>query len=378
MIATSLVVIGAGPYGLSTAAHARDRGIDTIVVGAPMGFWIDNMPAGMFLRSGAGWHLDAAGIDTFEQFLDDRAVAPLEVDPIPLALFVEYAGWFQRRKRLDVTVDLAVDVSHADGRFDVILESGETVSAPALVVAAGARFFTHLPEWATALPGPMAAHTCELTRLEPLAGSRCLIVGGRQSAYEWAALLGDLGATVDIVHRHDVPSFEPSDWTFVDPFMDSTRRVRGWWRRLPDADREAISRRFWAEGRLKLEPWLTPRLAKPGIRRWPGTEVVEAVAGARTATVRLSNGERLEADRVIFATGYRADLTRVPFLAGLLDRIQQADGYPVLDDALGASIAGLYITGMAAARDFGPFFGFVRAAPTAAQLIVEDLLRRGL
>ncbi len=46
-----LAVIGAGPYGLAVAAHARARGIDTVVFGAPMGFWRDCMPAQMLLRS---------------------------------------------------------------------------------------------------------------------------------------------------------------------------------------------------------------------------------------------------------------------------------------------------------------------------------------
>ena len=36
MTTTSLLVIGAGPYALSTAALARQRGIDTVVVGRPM------------------------------------------------------------------------------------------------------------------------------------------------------------------------------------------------------------------------------------------------------------------------------------------------------------------------------------------------------
>ena len=35
---TSLLVIGAGPYGLSTAAFAREHGIDTVVLGRPMSF----------------------------------------------------------------------------------------------------------------------------------------------------------------------------------------------------------------------------------------------------------------------------------------------------------------------------------------------------
>jgi len=43
-VKTSLLIIGAGPYALSTAALAQERGIDTTIVGRPMGFWREHMP----------------------------------------------------------------------------------------------------------------------------------------------------------------------------------------------------------------------------------------------------------------------------------------------------------------------------------------------
>jgi cation diffusion facilitator CzcD-associated flavoprotein CzcO len=85
-----LLVIGAGPYGLATAACAKNAGIEQLVVGKPMAFWRENMPAGMFLRSGPDWHLDAAGVNTFMAYLDERGIDPSEVDPIPVALFLDY------------------------------------------------------------------------------------------------------------------------------------------------------------------------------------------------------------------------------------------------------------------------------------------------
>jgi hypothetical protein len=81
-------------------------------------------------------------------------------------------------------------------------------------------------------------------------------------------------------------------------------------------------------------------------------------------------------DAVVFATGYQPQLGRVPYLSGVLDDIETADGFPVLDERFGASLAGLYLPGFPATRDFGPFFGFVKGAPAAATLIVEDLLER--
>ena len=67
-------------------------------------------------------------------------------------------------------------------------------------------------------------------------------------------------------------------------------------------------------------------------------------------TVWLSNSERLTVDKVVFASGYRADLTRVPYLATLLARIDTADGFPILNTSFETSLAGLYVTGAASAN----------------------------
>ena len=49
-IHTPLLVIGAGPYGLATAACAKRAGIEELVVGEPMAFWRENMPSGSKAR----------------------------------------------------------------------------------------------------------------------------------------------------------------------------------------------------------------------------------------------------------------------------------------------------------------------------------------
>ena len=43
------VVIGAGPYGLSVAAHLRARGVPVRVFGEVMSSWRMHMPRGMRL-----------------------------------------------------------------------------------------------------------------------------------------------------------------------------------------------------------------------------------------------------------------------------------------------------------------------------------------
>ena len=376
---TQLLVVGAGPYALATAAFAEQNGVEAVVLGRPMEFWREHMPSGMFLRSGPDWHLDAAGVHTLEAFLEEQGIAPEDVDPLPIAIFLGYAEWFRQAKGIEVREQLVADLAAADGGFAATLEGGDQIVAETVVCAPGIRDYVNIPDWASGLQPGQASHSCDLVRFDQLEGRRVLIVGGRQSAYEWAALIRASGAErIDIVHRHEVPRFERVSWKFIDPHVEATINVPGYWRKLPQADRDAISRRFWEIGRLTLEWWLTPRLKHNEIHRWPGTEVVDVAPanGDGALRVTLSNGERLVVDHVLFATGYRADLTRVPYLAGLIGEIELADGYPVLDEAFATSLHGLYVTGFSASRDFGPFFGFVKGCPAAATLIVRDLLAR--
>jgi thioredoxin reductase len=218
------------------------------------------------------------------------------------------------------------------------------------------------------------SHTSRTVEFAGLAERRCLILGGRQSAFEWAGLLAEAGAArVDVVYRHATPEFTASDWSFVDDLLARTRRTRGWFRRLPERERAAIAQRFWQVGRLQLEPWLADRIARDAVHLWPRAEPAAVDGGPGEAvTVTLGDGTRLETDHVLLATGYRADMRRVPYLP---DELELAEGFPVLDEDFQTSLEGLYIPGFASTRDFGPFFGFVAGATTTAAMIGAALTR---
>ncbi len=374
MDTTSLLVVGAGPYGLAVAARARERGIDTVVVGHPLGFWTGNMPAGMFLRSGLDWHLDASGVHTFEAFVEERGLLPTQLDPIPISVFLEYATWFQTQKQLIIRDQFVSALEKRETEFVASLEDGSQISAERVVAAPGVGYFAHVPEWAATLPAGLGSHTSNLVRFDEFAGQRVLIVGGRQSAYEWAALLGEHDVErVDIVHRHDVPRFERVSWRFVDDYTDATIRIPGWWRSLARTEQDKIARRFWEVGRMTLEWWLSPRLTEDCFNFWPKAQVIGVRSEPTATVVTLSNGEHLNVDKVIFATGYKAELANVPYLGPVISDIEVVDGFPVLDENFQSSIPGLYFPGFAASRDFGPFFGFTKACPAAATLIVNGL-----
>src|SRR5262249_38187498 len=203
--------------------------------------------------------------------------------------------------------------------------------------------------------------------------------GGRQSAYEWAALLAEQGAAaVHLVHRHPTPRFAPSDWSWVDLMLSATAARPGWFRGLPLAEQDAIRWRFWSEGRLKLEPWLAPRIARDEILSWPGAALAGADEGADGRLwVRLTTGAELGVDQVVLATGYRVDLGRLSLLdpATVLADLATEDGFPLLDASFESSVPGLFFSGLPTTRDFGPFFGFLAGCRVAPRLVVERILR---
>jgi cation diffusion facilitator CzcD-associated flavoprotein CzcO len=372
---TELLVIGAGPYAYSAAAYARDRGIGTRIVGRPMGFWRDQMPTDMYLRSGRDWSLDASGEHTFEAYFEERALDPAANDPIPISVFLDHTDWFAEQKKLDVE-EVFVDFLTHDGQFRAAMADGSTIIAEKVLAAPGIAHFAQLPPWYADVPDGRRSHTSDLVAFDDLAGARVAVIGGRQSAYEWAALLCDHGAgRVDVVHRHPTPAFDRVSWRFVDAYVDQTLTHRGWWRGLSLEQQQAIALEFWQVGRLTLEHWLVPRLRPEVVHTHAETEVVDVSAADDAVMLRLSDGDALEVDHVVFASGYRSDLGAVPYLAGVLDRVSVTDGFPDLSPGFETTLPGLFVTGFASTRDFGPFYGFTKGCPSSARIAVDEMLR---
>jgi len=176
----------------------------------------------------------------------------------------------------------------------------------------------------------------------------------------------------------DSPAFVEADWSWVNPLVDAMVDNPGWFRNLSAEEKDEVNHRLWAEGRLKVEPWLEARVMKENVRLWPNTNVVayeELPAGG--LTISLDNGQTFEVDHVILATGYKVKIDQVPFLAqgNILPRLITRNDYPVLDEHFQSSQPGLFFTSMMATQDFGPFFAFTISVRTSAKLIGQALMQ---
>ncbi len=399
MLETNLLIIGAGPFGLALAAQVAHAGIDHLVVGKPMEFWRRNMPKGMYLRSACDWHLDPHNVHTIEVFLQSQGKTRHDLEPFSLDFYLSYAQWFQKEKRIrPLPLYISqLDYDASSKEFVALTEQRqeheqtaaartasrdyEKIKAKNVVLASGFKYFMHVPEDVKSrLPRGRFQHTAEFVDFTDAPNARYLIIGGRQSAFEWAALLIESGASaVHLSHRHPSPAFAESDWTWVNPLVEGIAENPSWFRRLSDEEKKAIIQRMWAEGRLKVEPWLEPRLSDERVKFWPQTELISCTQNDKgELMVELSNGKTVECDQIVLATGYKVDIAKLPLLAAgnILKQLKTRNGFPVLDDHFETSVPGLFVTSLPATQDFGPFFGFTIAVRASAKLICDRIVNR--
>jgi len=372
---TDLLIIGAGPYGLAMALVAKANDIDYLVTGKPMAFWKNHTPSGMYLRTPCDWHIG----DSLERYLQTRQLTPEEIQPVPVEFFIGYIEDTIEKHHLTVFQTEVEQLTYDDPGYIARLDNGDTVYASNVVVATGYYPFCRIPEeYEKIFPEGRYTHSADACDPSLMAGKRCLIIGGRQSAFEQAGLLSRHAASVDIVYRHETPEFKPSDWSWALAYIERMRTDPAWYRRLPHAEQEAIDRRFWKEGRLELEAWLLEDLARQNITRWPKTTVVACNESPNsTLTVTLSTGRSLTVDHVILATGYQVDIRRLDYIArtNIIAGLAGDEGFPNLGERFQSNFPGLYFTGIHAVNDFGPFLFFVAGAFAAAEIIGKDIMQ---
>lgn len=175
------IIIGAGPYGLSIAAHLQCAGIDFRIFGAPMGRWRTQMPKGMFLKSeGCASSLsDPAGQFTLAQFCMDKKLAFGEYAvPVPLDTFTEYGMCFQQNLVPNVEDATVTQLDRGSDGFEMALATGETVAAGKVIVATGLSYTAHIPRVLAQLPADRLSHSGDHHDLSTFKGRSVAVIGG--------------------------------------------------------------------------------------------------------------------------------------------------------------------------------------------------------
>lgn len=391
-----VAIVGAGPYGLSLAAHLKAAGLGVRCFGLPLSLWRTMMPKGMILKSnGFATNLSSPdGAHSLQAFCAEAGQPYAHYGlPVHLDTFVAYGTWFQEALVPEVEPVLVRRLAERPGGFSLELDSGEEVEARRVVVAAGVEHFAAIPPELADLPAERCTHSSAHDDLSGFAGQHVAVIGGGQSALESAALLHEHGATVDVVVRESRLAWNGAP---LIPDRAVIARLRepesglgsGWatwfYSRHPELFRRLPERTRVSRSRSALGPagaWWLPERVKGQFPIHLGHRLVSASAGGDKAVLQLvgPNGPtELAVDHCIAATGFRPDVARLGFLdEGLGSRLRTVAGAPAVDACYESSVPGLSFVGPAVAASFGPVMRFVYGADHAARTVSGQLAKPG-
>ena len=274
-----LTIIGAGPAGLYAAYYAGFRALDTVV--------IDSLPepggqiAALYPEKAI---FDVAGFPSVKgQELVDR--------------LVEQAAAFTPNYLLNNRADTVEELPQ--GGFRITTHRGEAITTKAVLITGGIGTFTPRPmPDATDFEGRGLVYF--VREFDTMRDRDVLIVGGGDSAVDWALNLEGIAKSITLIHRRD--RFRAHEAS-VEQLMNSTVRVM-----------------------TNFE------LAK--------IEGADAVERAVVFDNRDDSRETLQVDRIIAALGFTSDLGPVKTWGLELDGRQIA-----VDTAMQTNIPGIYAAG---------------------------------
>src|SRR5262249_24675993 len=360
-------IIGAGPYGVSIAAHLRSIGMPFRIFGISMHRWRAQMPDGMYLKSeGCGSSLsDPAGHPTLSRYCTEQGLPPGEWgEPVARAVCTQYALSFQQDLVPNVENSMVTAVHKSRNMFELELSSGEILNAERVIIATGLEHMTYAPPELDQLPANLRSHSADHYDLSKFKGKDVIVIGAGQSALETGALLHEEGASVRLLVRK--PSVR---WNPLPSVADRTLYQRLRRPRTALGDGLQLSLYMNAPGLIHYLPqririnrakkvlgpaggwWLKERV----VGRLPillSHSVRRCEARGDRAVLHVSDhdGQSREftTDHVIAATGYQFQRRRLPFLSeDLKCQLRHEEQLPALSANFESSVPGLYFVGLA-------------------------------
>jgi len=259
-----------------------------------------------------------------------------------------------------------------------------------VVIATGLSHFEHVPSQLARLPKDRLSHSSTHVDVERFKDRDVTVIGAGASATELATLLHEAGSKVRMVSRQ-LPIELHTRMQLPRPLAQTIRRPSspigpGWESRfftdlpvifhhLPKLVQDHLVKGFlgpaggyFLRGRFEQVPILA------------GYQVAEAEARGDIAILSLRSGNgdtrRIETEHVIAATGYRADVRRLPFLSpGVRSQLKLVDNVPELSSHFESSVPGLFFVGPAAVHSFGPVLRFACGAKFTANRLANYFAR---
>ena len=348
-----VLIVGAGPYGLSLANYMSALGQKFEIIGKPMELWKEHTFSDASLRSEMATSeiahpQNAYSIQVFrrQNGLDTGRAS----ERIKVSEYRKYIEWVLAAIPYNIQVEYLSNLTRRGDHFQAELESGDILEAKQVVIATGVAHHLNIPvEFSEARS---VIHSYYTREIEALHGKKVLVVGAGQSAAEAMEICGRNENQIHWYARKE-PRFysEPLDlpkWIF-----DLVVKSAGLFRRLPHGLIQYLFSIFSATT-------MTPdhKLKLAGVNRF------------------LKLPDLSSYDHVISATGYNYTLNHMNFLADeLREKLKMRSAMPRIDKNFMSSMRNLYFIGPSTEMFFGPpmkfMIGSKYVAPRLSKILAE-------
>ncbi len=369
-------MIGAGPAGVASALALKDAGLRPLLIdqGDKVGSsWRDRRYDRLNLNtSGSLSHLPGRPYPEGTPDFPSRDQ------------MVEHLERHAQEDGIDLLLDTTVDCIDRNDDGWLLWTSAGKIHTRQLIVATGHQNTPFIPEWKgrSSFKGELL-HSSEYRNPEPYRGKQVLVVGSGNSGMEIAHDLAEGGASEVRLSVRTPPNIIPLEGTSGEVIAsvlyklplrvgDAVTRFN---RRQNIGDLSEYGLPVPEEGlfsRLRRLGQVPPILSEEVIesikeRRF---EVVGAVESLDAMGVQLADGERIEPDAVVCATGYRTGLEPLVGRLGVLDEVGVPKALHGKPAAPGLRFVG-YVP-----RPAGIYY-FGKEAKRAAKAIKRELRRAG-
>lgn len=274
---------------------------------------------------------------------------------LPVKVFRHYLNWVYQNLGYPVLADKVKKLdSQKEGGYCAKLESGKKIVCKNVVIACGYKGQAYTPDiFKSSLKNKgKIIHSIESQKIAALKNKKVLVVGGGQSAAESVEVLKKKKNEVSVYMRRSPLYFEQPvhipAWLFL--FLLRSPQL---FRLLP---LPPVFRRWFNKiiSRATVMPALRP--------------VFESVLVLREKPVFG------QYDYVVCATGFKADVGRLGFLSGGIEKkLSLYRGVPRLKKNLQSNIPGLFFAGPVTELFFGPAVKFIIGSHFSARVIGKSI-----
>jgi thioredoxin reductase len=372
---TKVMIIGAGPYGISLAYELWRLKVPFVIAGQPFSLWFNHTLGSMSIRSDSHTSEIYTRQDVFnikryiKQKFPDRANELLK-KRIPTTVFRDYLQDVLTRLPFPIERQKVLNVTKQGPFFVHTLEDGQEVISEASVVATGIENHRVIPDSLTSLSADRMMHSWQVADYEKMQNKHLLVVGAGQSAAECVAHLSGVNQITWVMRMNPVFYSEPIN--LPKPVFKFILYGSPLFYFVPQQVKSLLGKKF-------VETTITPDMKE----LWESDRTRIVYADVNDLKLYEDEGGKVKSgmlnpafDGVIAATGFLYRLDALHFIdKDLKLSIQVKNGIPIINYRFQTSIEKLYMVGGITETHYGPAQRFMMGARHATLTLGRELKR---